>query len=218
MFVLSQYDLRVLKVFLFQFQNDTCFVFKSASTKVCPTRACVLHASRQPITSTVSSWHNKHAACLLAHWGWWDQLPRCWIVASFGWWYESLKVRYPDLRFSPFWSRIVKHFPDSGFLNVRFCCFSSSLGFRLLSWTTEAIWRHHFWLFGLSRWRPLASTRPSKYEGVLEGVGLIFLPCCTLPGTSNIKPVIWFHSQGLDSRPQTWFPSSLLSSSLSLSC
>lgn len=87
---------------------------------------------------------------------------------------KSLRVRYPDLRFSLFCSRIVKHFPDSGFLNVKFCCFSSSMGFGPLSWTTEAIWRHHFWLFGLSRWRPLASTRPSKYEGVLEGVGLIF--------------------------------------------
>ena len=26
-----------------------------------------LLASRQPITSTIRSWHNKHAACLLAH-------------------------------------------------------------------------------------------------------------------------------------------------------
>ena len=29
-------------------------------------------ASRQPITSTIRSWHHKHAAYLLAHWPWRD--------------------------------------------------------------------------------------------------------------------------------------------------
>lgn len=40
-----------------------------------------LHASttcdvRQPISSIIRSWY-KHAACLLAHWCWWDLLLRC---------------------------------------------------------------------------------------------------------------------------------------------
>lgn len=37
-----------------------------------------LRGSRQPITSTITSWHNNHAACLLAHWCWWDEFLRYW--------------------------------------------------------------------------------------------------------------------------------------------
>lgn len=71
-----------------------------------------LQVSRQPITSTVKSWHNNHAACLVAHQQWWvgftPNVLKCGIAWQDIFWYsivlrqfcrcqKSIRVRYPAL-------------------------------------------------------------------------------------------------------------------------
>ena len=52
----------------YQFLNDTHMVSPISGHK----QVFFLHASRQPVTSTIRSWHIKQATCLLAHWLWGD--------------------------------------------------------------------------------------------------------------------------------------------------
>lgn len=78
--------------------HEICFLKKIALHVhvVSPLSGCklvfFLNASRQPIMSTIRSWHSKHAACLLAHW--------CRWIMKFGlewqeyFWY-SIEVWYP---------------------------------------------------------------------------------------------------------------------------
>lgn len=74
-----------------------------------------IHASIQPITRTIKSWHNKQVACLLADRCWWDYLLRFgnvvfndttffWysiVTRQFVWCHTSIKGLVPIEMFCP---------------------------------------------------------------------------------------------------------------------
>lgn len=57
-----------------------------------------LQVSRQPITSTVKSWHNNHAACLVAHQQWWVRFTpnvlKCGIAWQDIFWYSIVSRKF----------------------------------------------------------------------------------------------------------------------------